>query len=423
MNPTSPISSPGKLHYGYVIVLCCCLIMGVNVGLVMSCAGIFYQPVSQELGVSVGKFGLYMSFNYLTSTLMLSVAGKLMEKYSARLMLTLSSAVLGLCLLAMAFFQAVWQFYLAGAVIGAALAFLLYLSFPTLVNRWFNTRVGFFIGVCSAASGIGGVLFNPVGASLISAFGWRASYGIFGAVILLIVTPILGCFLRDYPAEKGLTPYGQKQQTATTAAQAGIDYARAVRMPLFYGMIVFAFLMISVSTLNLFIPNYIGSLSYSLEQASFTASAVMVGVTIGKVLLGLINDKNSTAGVLVTVLAGMGGLALLLLGGVGFPVVLAGGFLFGWAYAGVTVQTPMLVRAVFGGKDYAAIYSNISIALAAGGALTAGGWGLLADRTGFPWILSLGIVFLAISGTIGLYALKRRPAQKHLQPSDDETNP
>lgn len=30
-----------KLHYGYVIVACCCLIMGVNVGLTFSCAGIF----------------------------------------------------------------------------------------------------------------------------------------------------------------------------------------------------------------------------------------------------------------------------------------------------------------------------------------------------------------------------------------------
>ena len=45
-------------HYGYVIVFCCCLIMGVIIGLVMSCTGIFYGPVSSELGISVGSFGL-----------------------------------------------------------------------------------------------------------------------------------------------------------------------------------------------------------------------------------------------------------------------------------------------------------------------------------------------------------------------------
>ncbi|GAA5089869.1 hypothetical protein GCM10023210_15220 [Chryseobacterium ginsengisoli] len=65
--------------------------MGINIGLVMSCAGIFYKPVSKELGISLGDFGLYMTFVYFFSTLMLSVAGKLMDRYSARWLLTLSS--------------------------------------------------------------------------------------------------------------------------------------------------------------------------------------------------------------------------------------------------------------------------------------------------------------------------------------------
>ena len=35
--------------------------MGINIGLSFSCAGIFYRPVSTDLGVSVGAFGIYMS--------------------------------------------------------------------------------------------------------------------------------------------------------------------------------------------------------------------------------------------------------------------------------------------------------------------------------------------------------------------------
>ena len=398
-----------KFHYGYIIVLCCCLIMGVNVGLVMSCAGIFYQPVSEELGVSVGQFGLYMSFNYLTSTLMLSVAGRMLERFSARYLLAASSAVLGLCLVAMGFFNAVWQFYAAGCIIGITLAFLLYLSFPTMVNRWFKSRVGFFIGLCSAASGIGGILFNPVGASLITNYGWRTTYWIFGAVILCVVSPILALLLRDYPQDKGLQPFGASENTNQTSQnESGVEYAKALKMPVFYGLVVFAFLMISVSTLNLFIPNYITGLNYTLAQASFVASAVMVGVTVGKIALGMINDKNSVLGVSVTALCGIVGLLLLVSGRIGIAAVVVGGFLFGWAYAGVTVQTPMLVRAVFGNRHYARIYSNVSIALAAGGAITAGGWGLLADYTSFGFIFTLGIVFLVVSGGIGLYALSIR---------------
>lgn len=401
-----------SIHYGYVIVFCCCLIMGINVGLVISCAGIFYGSVSNDLGVTVGKLGLYISFLHLFSTLMLSVAGRLIDKYSARFLLTASSGLLGICFLSMSAFNTVWQFYIAGSVMGITMAFLLYLSFPTLINRWFRTKVGFFIGVCSAASGIGGIVFNPFGAYLITTYGWRTAYFVFGLIILLLVTPVLGIFLRNYPADIHQKPFGENKKKGLSTEMNGISYGQAVKSAVFYGLAVFAFLMISVSTLNLFLPNYATGIGYSLAQASMLASAVMLGVTIGKVALGIINDKSSLTGLAVTILCGMLGLFLLFIGKAGFIMLITGGFLFGWAYAGVTVETALLVRQVFGRRDYAKIYSNIAIALAAGGTLTAGGWGILADYTSFQFILGLGIIFLVISGVIGLYALKKREPQK-----------
>lgn len=394
-----------KFHYSFVIVLCCFLIMSINIGLVMSCAGIFYKPVSKELGVSVGDFGLYMTFIYVFSALMLSVAGKLIDKFSARWLFTLSSAILGVVYLAMSRFNAVWQFYIAGAIIGITLAFLLYLSYPTLINRWFNLKVGFFIGLSSAASGIGGIIFNPIGGYLITNYGWRTAYLIFGISMLVLVTPILGTLLRDYPVDKGLKPYGEKEQQ-TQSIKTGLDYENAIKTPVFYALIVFAFLMISVSTLNLFLPTYATNSGYTVEQSAFIASAIMLGVTIGKVVLGWINDRSTQLGVLITTMLGVIGLIILLWGSAGIYVMTTGGFLFGWAYAGVTVETTLLVRTVFGIKDYAKIFSNISIALAAGGALMSGGWGYLADIMDFKFTLSVGILFLVVSALIGFYALK-----------------
>jgi sugar phosphate permease len=401
-----------KFHYGYVIVFCCCLIMGINIGLIMSCAGIFYTPVSTDLGVSKGDFGLYMTFVYALSFLMLSVAGKMMDKYSARWLLTISTAVVGLLYLGMSQFNAVWQFYGAGAVIGIALSFLLYLSYPVLINRWFNTRVGFFIGLASAASGIGGVLFNPMGGYLIEEYGWRTTYLIFGIIMLVVVAPLLGLLLRDYPADKGLKPFGEKAESSETP-KTGMDYKVAIKTPVFWALVVFAFLMISVSTLNLFMPTYVTNLGFSVEQSAFVASAIMLGVTLGKVALGYINDRNSLAGVFTSTGLGIVGFIFLLMGKEGMALMTVGGFLFGWAYAGVTVETALLVRTVFGTKDYSKIFSNISIALALGGAVMAGGWGYVADFLDFKFILITGIVLLVLSAMIGLYAL--RGSKKYLQ--------
>lgn len=394
-----------RFHYGYVIVFCCCLIMGVIIGLVMSCAGIFYGPVSTELGVSVGDFGLYMTFVYALSFLTLSVAGKLLDAYSARWLLSLSAAAVGAVYMAMSQFNVVWHFYVAGAVIGIAFSFLLYLSYPVLINRWFNTRVGFFIGLCSAASGVGGALFNPLGGYLIQAHGWRTTYLVFGGVILLVVTPLLGLLLRNRPSDMGLKPFGD-EAAESEAAKTGMDYAVAIKTPVFYALMLFALMMIAVSTLNLFLPSYITSVGYSVEQSAVVASTIMLGVTIGKVALGYVNDRSSLAGVLASTGLGILGLVCLLLGESAMALMVAGGFLFGWAYAGVTVETALLVRTVFGSKDYSQIFSNVSIALALGGAVMAGGWGYLADVLDFKWILSTGIVLLALSMVIGVHGLR-----------------
>ena len=402
-------SEKRKIHYGYVIVLCCCLIMGFDVGISMSCAGIFYPPVSEALGVQRGTFSLYMSFSFLTSSLMLSVAGKLLQKYSARWLLTFNSVALGIIIASMGCLNAVWQFYIVGALMGVTLAFLLYLSFPTLLNRWFSAKVGFFMGICSAASGIGGILLNPVGAWLITSYSWRGAYWIFGLFILLVVSPILGCLLCDYPKDKGLLPFGLKREADTTPIdENGIPYKKAIKMASFYALILFAFLIMAVSTLNLFIPSFVTDMDYSLDQAAFAASAIMGGVTIGKIALGYINDRSNSLGVIVMSVCGAGGILLLIFGHIGIAAILCGSFLFGWAYAGVTVQTAMLVRTVFGNRDYARIFSVISMALAAGGAITAGGWGLLADATSPNFIFLTGIVFLGICCIIGLWSLNTK---------------
>ena len=137
-------------HYGYVVAACCTLVTMFNIGLVLSCAGIFFVPISAELGEPVGSVALMLSFNLIFSSIMLSFSGKVLEIFGARLMMTLSSIVMGICLLAMSQFDALWQFYAAGAVFGVTFTFLMYLSFPTLIPRWFNRKVGLMIGIAAA---------------------------------------------------------------------------------------------------------------------------------------------------------------------------------------------------------------------------------------------------------------------------------
>lgn len=392
-------------HYGFIVAACCTLVTMFNIGLVLSCAGIFFVPISEELGEPVGKVAMYLSFNLLASSIMLSFSGKLMEKFGARRMMTLSSIVMGATLICMSKFSALWQFYAAGAVLGVTFTFLMYLSFPTIIPRWFNKKVGLMIGIAAAGSSIGGALFNPICGMLINNYGWRTTYIILGAVILLIISPLIGIFLRNKPADVGLRPYGESNISARKNKNDGYEYRAVLKMPLFYGLFMFGFLMSTVASVFHFVPKYAATLNFSLEEAAMVASAAMIGSTIGKVGLGWINDKSLTAGLFATIGLGIFGLALMF-SGTGLNVLIGGGFLFGWAYAGVFVQTPLLVRAVFGNKSYSQIYSNISIGLTISAAIAMAIWGNLAEIGGYGAVFIFAIFLLGICGAIGLRALK-----------------
>ena len=395
-------------HYAYIIAACCTLVTTFNIGLVLSCAGIFFVPISAELNVSVAQVAMYLSFNLIASAVCLSFAGKILDRFGARLMMTISSVVMGLTLLAMSQFNSLWQFYVAGTILGVTFTFLMYLGFPTLIPKWFRQRVGFFIGIAAAGSSIGGAIFNPVCGKLITLYGWRTTYLICGLVILCLVSPVLGIFLRNTPADVGLKPCGVGGNVSPAKSAEGIDYSRAVKMPVFYGLFAFGFLMSAVASIYQYIPKYSSALNFSLEDASFVAAAAMIGSTLGKVGLGVINDKSITLGVLATVGLGVIGLGLMMFAESGLAMLIGGGFLFGWAYAGVFVQTPLLVRKVFGGKSYSQIYSNISMAITAASAIAIGGWGFLAELGGYNFVFVLGIVSLAICGGLGLKALSSR---------------
>lgn len=403
------VARPRRIHYAFVIVFCCCLMMGVNVGLSFSCAGIFYKPLTSDLGLSVGAFGLYMTCMYVASSLMLPFAGRLLQKYSARLLFTLASILNGVSLAAMGMMSRLWEFYVVGSLLGVSIAFLLYMSYPTLINRWFHTRMGLMIGICCAASGLGGIIFNPIGAYVIGEYGWRWGYYMFGAIVLVGVTPLLAWLLRDTPEDMGLQKFGYDsgERVKTAEVDRGVSYSQAVKMPAFYAILLFAFIMMGCSTLNLFIPSFTESAGHDLNQAAMAASASMVGVTLGKLLLGYINDRNCKIGVILCTLGGAAGILMLVVGSSAMWMILGGSFFFGWCYAGVTVQTAMLTRTVMGSREYARIYAVISISLSAGGAFASGGWGLLSDALGYPAAFLTGAALLVGAFTLGWYSLRR----------------
>ena len=436
-------------NYAYAIVASCIAIMFFPCAIILTCFGIFITPVTQYFGVPKVSFSLVFSVICLTMMVALPITGRLLKKYSMRTILTIDTLLCGLAYGAMGLVQAVWQLYICGVVIGIGLPGLIFLAVPTLIGNWFSKRVGFFTGLCFAFTGIGGALFNPIGSTLIASGsdGWRMCYFIFAAIILACTLPFTFFVVRDKPSDLGLLPMGSgeknveasastdtgtdvaasvatsastdtKTDTATVSAHAqsslddGISAHKALRMPSFFMIGAFYALITLNQQISQFFPSYAATFAATAPEIAaaggLIAGAVMVGQAVGKVVLGALNDASEKIACFVGVLCGVVGLALLWLKIAALPIMLLGAALFGVVYAMTTVETPILVRAVFGNKDYTVIYSRIAIVSSLMSAIALVVWSLIVDGSagGYDILFGLGFVLMLSCLILALFALR-----------------
>ena len=409
--------------------------------IILTCFGIFITPVTQYFGVPKVSFSLVFSVICLTMMVALPITGRLLKKYSMRMILTIDTLLCGLAYGAMGLVQAVWQLYICGIVIGIGLPGLIFLAVPTLIGNWFSKRVGFFTGLCFAFTGIGGALFNPIGSTLIASGsdGWRMCYFIFAATILACTLPFTFFVVRDKPSDLGLLPMGSGEKNAeasvgtsastdtgtgaktdvvTVSAHAqsnfdnGISAHKALRMPSFFMIGAFYALITLNQQISQFFPSYAATFAATAPEIAaaggLIAGAVMVGQAVGKVVLGALNDTSEKIACFVGVLCGVVGLVLLWLKITALPIMLLGAALFGVVYAMTTVETPILVRAVFGNKDYTIIYSRIAIVSSLMSAIALVVWSLIVDGSagGYDILFGLGFALMLSCLILALFALR-----------------
>lgn len=409
-----------KFHYAYAIVASCIAITCLPCALVLSCAGIFFTPVSEFFGVPRASFTLYFSILNIMMMLTLPMAGNHLSKLDTRKVLSGATILAGLGLIGMSRGNSMPWFYVCGAIMGVGMAPLIYLAVPTLINAWCVKRVGFFVGLCMAFTGIGGVIFNPLGTALIQSGpeGWRTAYLVFGLITLVGTLPFTLFVVRSKPEDKGLLPYGAGEvadaaEVKPAEVTSGVPASVAMKTPAFYALAVFCGVITLNQTIYQFLASYATSFADTLPTiaaaSGVVASAAMAGQAIGKVVLGVINDKSVKLGIFFGL--GCGAVGVLLMWFMPSPLVvlLVGAFLFGVVYAMTTVQTPLLVRSVFGSADYTNIYSRISMVGSLMSAVAAVFWSFVIDSPGgFPLMFIGGLICMAVCLATSLFALGQK---------------
>ena len=411
-------------HYAFFVFAACCSFTGISVALYFSCSGIFYTPVSEYFGVGRGTYAISGTIMSITLGLFSPIMGRLIEKYSLRRLLIICLILQASSYIAQSMFTNIYYFYISGAAHGIVHSLMMILLVPAIINRWFDTKRGFFIGLASSMSGVGGIILNAVAGPFMDAFGWQDTFLLYGILIALIPLPLAVFVLRDYPSEKNLLPYGYQAENIHNnlvqdipiddSKKQGVSYETAKKSLAFWMLATISVLTGFVTCYTSYLPSYATSLGMSITFGAGLASFMGFGILIGKNTTGILLDKSPSLGLFVSTLMPAFGFTLLYLFGITAPGAMPiGSVLYGVSYSITPVLLPLLVMFIFGAKDHSRILGSISFygnLFSAAATVAFGYISDLPDGIGFIIIILIGSASSVgnyLCGSIALHSGKK----------------
>ncbi len=407
----------GRIHYAWMIFAVCMLNFFSTAGLALSVQGLFIQPVTTALNVSVGAFTMTSVFNGCGAALVLPFAARILQKHNVRIIYGTCYAIFALTYVSMSFFTKVWMWYITSFLTGMTNSFIGFSMLPYLFNRWFEVKRSFLLGICTAFSSFSSIFVTMLISNLMERYGWRACYLYCGIFLALVTAPFVTIFVRRDPREMGLLPYGMTQIAAEEIKP--VEHEVTVRLlpgekGLFVMVLLLCMLMSFPQCMVQHLSNYGHIAGYEQKLCALLLSFSNIGNLAGKFVIGGLNEKvGAKRMTIVTAALLFCAMSLLLLGRQHYPFALVGAMLCGLAMPMSTVQIPVIVWDMFDTKRYAPIYNMMSIGTLAVAALGGSSFGWLfsfANSYTPGLIIELALLVLCILFVFVVYRMRgKRP--------------
>lgn len=181
------------------------LVVWLSLAQLITWGSVFYtfalllEPVERELGLTRAQTSLGFSLALLAEGLVAYPVGRWIDRGHERLVMTGGSLLVAAGLALHSQVRSVEGFYLAWALLGAALAATLYTPVFAVVTRRFPGDFRRAIITLTFLGGLASTVFIPLSAWLIAAWGWRSALLVLAAIHLLVCVPLHALCLRDAP--------------------------------------------------------------------------------------------------------------------------------------------------------------------------------------------------------------------------------
>ena len=377
-----------KLHYAWIIVIVTFLTFLAVQGVRLS-FGAFVEPWEKEFSMDRGTTSLISTLSFIIYGLSQPVIGKLVDKLGARIILSISTLLVGISIFLTSYVNHPWQlFILYGVIVSIGVGGASNVAATVVVTNWFNEKRGLAFGIMEAGFGAGQMLLVPGSLMLIHWFDWKLTVLILGMFLMVIVFPIVLLFLRNHPSEKGLLPIGgySKEENTTIKNQPNKNFSMwEVFNKRQFWFLILPFAICGFTTTGLMDTHLIPfshDHGFSTSVTS-TAVSILAGFNIVGILIsGVIADRWSSRKILFILYAVRALSICILLYSHNPALLLVFATLFGLVDFATVAPTQLLATQYFKNYSVGFILGWLFLSHQIGSALGAYIPGLLYNETG-----------------------------------------
>jgi len=411
-------------HYAWIVVGAIFLSLLVAAG-VRSSPSVLIVPLEQAFGWSRTTISAAISINIVLYGAVGPFDAALMQRFGIRRTVLSALALIVGGLLLSTQMSAPWQLIATwGLLVGLGTGVIAMVLGVTVVGRWFKTNRGLAMGLLSASTASGQLVFLPALAAVAQTYGWQPVVLIVAGAAAALV-PLIFFVVPERPSSIGLKPYGATEDEPAEAAVGNpftnaIDTLIRVSRSRDFWLLFGTFFVCGLSTNGLIGTHLIANcLDNGIPEVRAASLLAMMGIfdLIGTTASGWLSDRYDNRWLLFWYY-GLRGLSLLFLpySGYGLYGLSLFAVFYGLDWLATVPPTSRLTADIFGKSDAPVVFGWISAGhqLGAGtAALGAGVFRTIFD-TYLPAFLVAGVACLAAA--LFVLWIGRRSAP--LQPAD-----
>jgi len=404
---SAPIPRLGQ-RYAFVVVGIIFLCLLFSAGL-RATPSVLLDPLEQSFGWSRATISLAAAIGIFFYGMVGPFAAAAMDHFGLRRVLLTALVVMAASSAASAYMTQTWHLialwgFFSGIGSGAVAAVL----GATIANRWFVKHRGLAMGILTASTATGNLVFLPLLAALASSGDWtRAVWAV--AIAMTLMVPLVWRLVPDSPASVGLLPYGSDPSASPVppAPRTGLLAAtfgalgRASRTRAFW--FLFATFWVCGFTTNGLVGTHLIAMCGDHDIAAVQAAGLLalMGVfdLVGTTASGWLTDRYDPRKLLF-VYYGLRGISLMVLPYTDFSLYSLSIFaiFYGLDWIATVPPTLRLATDIFGDRDAPVVFGWIVAGHQIGAATAAWMGGFVREVSGSY------LMAFVLSGATGIAA-------------------